>query len=156
MDVSPVISAYAHYLKDVLYFQSELGYKRTKTRFIAENYLDLENITKTENVKTTHTLDMPLIAGVRLSKFKLGCGPTFSFILKENPIFQDIKYFEEKRDNIEMGFGFHAGVVLYRIHVDVSYQYRFNGVGDYLYWRDTFRGFSQTVQFIDLGIALVF
>jgi len=155
-DATPTLSILGYYRSDWIYFQLEAGYKRVKTRFIADNYFDLENITKTENTKTTHSLDFPIIAGLRLEQFKLGFGPTFSFILKENPIFQDIEFFEERRNRLETGFAFHFGVVLYRFHIDLSYHYRFNGVGDYLYWRQAYRGFSQPVQYLDLGFALVF
>ncbi len=127
-----------------------------KTRFRADNYIDLENITSTENTKITKSIDVPIIAGVRLDKFKLGVGPTFSFILADNKIFLDTEYFEERRSRVETGFGFHLGVLLYRMHIDLSYQYRFNQVGDYLYWRKSHQGFSQPVRFLDLGLALMF
>lgn len=99
---------------------------------------------------------MPIIAGVRLDRFKLGVGPTFSFILSENAVFSDTAYFEERRSNIETGFGFHLGILLYRMHLDLSYQYRFNQVGDYLYWRKSHQGFSQPVRFLDIGLAFMF
>lgn len=156
MDVAPTIALVAFYRKELIYFQADLAYKRVRTRFMADNYIDLENITQTQNVKTTHSLDLPLVAGIRLAQFKLGVGPTFSYILKENELFADIPYFEERRSQIETGFGFHLGLVLTRLHLDLSYQYRFNGVGDYLYWRKDFRGFSQPVQFIELGLGLIF
>ncbi len=156
MDVSPTVSLLGYYRKDWIYFQTELAYKRVKTRFLATNYVDLRNITEIQNIKLTHSIDLPLIAGARLDRFKLGFGPVFSYILSENPIFQDINLFQERRSRVETGFGFQFGIVLYRLHVDLNYQYRFNDVGDYLYWRGDHRGFSQRVQFLDLGLAFVF
>lgn len=155
IDVAPTLSLLGYYRRDLIYFQSELSYRRVRSRFTADNYVDLENITTLGNTKTTHSLDVPFVAGVRIEQFKLGVGPTFSFILSENKLFQDVEYFEERRSSVEFGFGFHAGIVLYRLHIDVSYQYRFNGVADYLYWRKDYRGFSQPVQYLELGLALV-
>lgn len=154
--VAPTISLYGYYRKDLIYFQSELIYRQVKSRFIADNYVDLTNITRIENIKITKSIDVPIIAGLRVDRFKLGFGPSFSFIISENKIFQDIELFEEQRSRVESGFGFYFGVVLYRLHVDLSYQYKFNGVGDYLYWRGAYKGFSQSVQFIDLGMAFIF
>ena len=154
LDVSPTIALVGYYRNDLVYFQLELAYKRVRSRFLADNYVDLENITQTENVKQTHSLDFPLMAGIRIDHFKLGVGPTFSFIISENPIFQDVDLFEERRSSTEIGFGFTAGIVLYRLHVEMSYQYKFNGVGDYLYWRQDYRGFSQPVQFIELSMGI--
>ncbi len=155
-DYTPTLSLVGYYRQDLVYFQSELGYKRAKTRFRANNYIDLDNITSTINVKTTHSIDVPVIAGVRIDRFKLGVGPTFSFILSDNEIFTDTDFFEEKRNFVETGFGFHFGILLYRLHVDVSYQYRFNEIGDYLYWRKTHQGFSQAVRYLDIGLGLYF
>jgi len=149
-------SLVGYYRNELVYFQTEVQYKSVKTRFNADNYIDLNNITSTNHVKLTRSIDVPIIAGVRLDRFKLGVGPTFSFIVSENEVFQDTDLFEERRKNIESGFGFQFGVVLYRLHLDLSYQYKFNQVGDYLYWRKTHQGFSQPVQFIELGLALMF
>jgi len=155
-DFSPTVSLVGYYRNDLIYLQSELAYRRSKTKFLADNFIDLENITNTSEVKTTHTIDLPLIAGVRLDRFKLGVGPTFSIIISENELFSDIEFFEERRSRVETGFGFQTGVVLYRLHLDLTYQYRFNGVGDYLYWRKEFKGFSDPVQYLDLGLAFFF
>lgn len=155
-DYLPTLSLVSYYRNELVYFQSELGYKRVKTRFKADNYIDLDNITSLDHVKTTHSIDVPIIAGVRIDKFKLGVGPLFSFILSENEIFLDTDYFEEQRNTIETGFGFHFGILLTRLHLDISYQYRFNEIGDFLYWRKTHQGFSQAVQYLDIGLGIFF
>jgi hypothetical protein len=155
-DYTPTVSLVTYYRKELIYLQGELAYRRAKTRFSADNFIDLQNITNTSVVKTTHSLDIPLIAGIRLDRFKLGVGPMFSIILSENELFGDIEFFEERRSSVEAGFGFQTGIVLYRLHVDLTYQFRFNGVGDYLYWRSDFRGFSDPVQFLDLGLSFFF
>lgn len=154
--VSPTVSIIGYYRKDLVYFQSEIQYKSVKTRFRADNYIDLDNITNEDHTKVTRSIDIPISAGVRIDRFKLGVGPTFSVIIDENRIFQDTDFFVEQRANVEMGFGFHFGVLLYRLHLDIAYQYRFNQVGDYLYWRGVHKGFSQPVRYIDIGMAFMF
>ena len=155
-DFSPTLSLVSYYRNDIIYLQGELAYRRSRTRFNFDNLIDLENIISSSEVKTTHSLDIPLIAGVRLERFKLGVGPTFSVILAENELFSDVELFEERRSNVEAGFGFQFGIVLYRLHLDLTYQYRFNGVGDYLFWRSSVQGFSDPVQYIDLGLSYFF
>jgi len=155
-DYTPTVSIVGYYRKDLVYFQTEIGYRRAKTKFLADNYIDLDNITTTEYVKKTHSLEFPLVAGVRLDRFKLGVGPVFSFIISENPIFEDVDFFEERRSNLETGFSFNVGILLYRIHLDVSYKYQFGGVADYLYWRQDFKGFSDPVQYLDVGMGFYF
>lgn len=155
-DFTPTVSLVGYYRKDLIYFQTELAYRRAKTKFVADNYIDLDNITTTEYVKTTHTLDIPLIAGLRLDRFKLGVGPVFSFIISENAIFEDIAFFQERRSNIESGFSFNVGVLIDRIQIDLSYKYQFNGVADYLFWRGDAKGFNDPVQYIDIGMGFFF
>ncbi len=154
-DVSPVFSLVGHYRKDLIYFQTELAYKRVRTRFVGENFIDLDNITRLQNLKETHNLDIPFFAGFRTDRFKLGVGPLASIILSENAIFTDTDFFEERRKRVEMGFGFQIGFVFYRLHVELGYQYRFNEIGDYLYWRGTNSSFNQSIQYLDLGFGLI-
>lgn len=155
-DFTPTISIVGYYREELVYFQTELAYRRTKTKFNSDNYIDLSNIISRTNVKTTHSIDVPLIAGVRLDRFKLGVGPMFSFIVAQNKIFQDTDLFEERRKFLESGFAFQTGIVLYRLHLDLTYQYRFHGVGDYLYWRSEYKGFSTPGQYLDLGLGFYF
>ena len=155
-DFTPTVSVVTYYRNDIIYLQGELGYRRAKTRFNFDNLIDLENIISSTAEKTTHSLDIPLIAGVRLERFKLGVGPTFSVILAENELFSEVEFFEERRNTVEAGFGFQFGVVLDRLHIDLNYQYRFNGVADYLYWRSAIQGFSDPVQYLDLGLIFLF
>ena len=151
---SPALIAY--YRNELIYFQTELQYKSIKTTFLAENFIDLDNITTENRTKTTKSFDVPFVAGIRLDRYKIGVGPTFSFILSDNEIFQDVDFFDERRSSIETGFGFHFGIILYRLHIDLSYQARFNQVGDYLKWRNDRIDFKRPVSFIDLGLALMF
>lgn len=155
-DYTPTVSLVTYYRNEVIYLQGELAYRRANTRFRAENFIDLENITNTSVTKTTHSLDIPLIAGVRLDRFKLGAGPMFSVILSENELLPEVEFFEERRNALEAGFGFQVGIVLYRLHVDLNYQIRFNGAGDFLYWRSNFSGFDDPIQYLDLGLAFFF
>ena len=106
--------------------------------------------------RVTRHLDVPFVAGIRIDRFKLGVGPTFSFILDDENIFEDVSFFDERRENFEMGFGFHFGVIIYRLHIDLSYQVRFNQLADYVTWRNTPLGLDQQIQYLDLGIALMF
>ena len=155
-DYTPTLSFVTYYRNDIIYLQGELAYRRTDTSFSFDNLIDLDNIISSSVEKRTHSIDLPLIAGVRLDRFKLGVGPTFSIILAENELFSDIDFFEERRSTIETGFGFQFGIVLHRFHVDLTYQYRFNGAGDYLIWRSSVQGFNDPVQYLDLGFSFFF
>ena len=151
---SPALVGY--YRNDLIYFQSELQYRNIKTTFLAENFIDLNDITTESRTRITKSIRIPIIAGIRIDRYKLGVGPTFSVILADNDLFQDVSFFEENRSRVETGFGFHLGIILYRLHLDFSYQVQFNQVGDYLKWRGDRIDFKRPISFIDLGLALMF
>jgi len=155
-DVSPMISGFLYYRNDIMYLQGELGYREVKTRFSSIDYVNFDNEIPIESVKKTRYLHIPLTAGIRFNNFKFGAGPVFSYILQQNEIFKEIPNFEERRRKMESGFAFNFGIVLYRLHLDLSYEYQFAGVGEYLYYRLDSKGFKNQAQFINLGLGLVF
>lgn len=155
-DVSPSIQAFAYYRNDLIYVQGEVGYRSIKTRFTTTNFITLGQQTPVEHIKKTNYLIFPLSAGIRVANFKIGAGPVFSWIIGENPIFEEITDFEERRSNLETGFSFNFGMALYRLHIDLSYELKFNSVGDYLYYRQDYKGFDTTVQYINLGLGYLF
>ena len=156
-DVSPTISAFAHYRNDFLYLQTEIGYRRVRSKFSSIDYLNYEDLTPTLETKETNYIIIPVTAGVRFKNFKFGCGPVVSIIANENKIFKDMLFFEERRKNVEYGFSYTAGLVLYRLNINITYEYQFEGVGDYFYFRgDNSKSFSNQPQFINLGLGYLF
>lgn len=155
-DVSPTISLFGYYRNDKIYLQGELAYRRVKSRFASFDYLKENDPIPIMETKETNYLMVPLSAGVRFQNFKFGCGPVISFILSENKLFEELLYFEEKRRKMEYGFSFSAGLALYRLHIDISYQLQFEGVGDYIYFREDSKGFTNQPQFVNLGLGFLF
>jgi len=155
-DVSPSVHVFAYYRNDLIYIQGEIGYRNIKTRFSSTNFLSLDNLTPIEVIKKTDYLIFPISAGLRVENFKFGVGPVFSIIVGENPIFEEIESFEERRTRVESGFAFNFGMALYRLHIDLSYEMKFNSVGDYLYYRKDSKGFDNPVQYLSVGLGFLF
>jgi len=155
-DVSPTISLFAYYRNDLIYLQGEVAYRRIKSRFTSIDFLNHEDLTPIKETKETNYLMIPLSAGIRFHNFKFGCGPVLSFIISENKIFEELLYFEEKRRKMEYGFSISAGLALYRLHIDLSYQLQFDGVGEYIYFREDSKGFTNQPQFLNIGLGYLF
>ena len=154
-DILPTIALSAFYKQGWVYFQSDIGYGRVKTNFRGNNYFDLNQITSDIKSKTTHSIDVPVLAGLSINQFKLGVGPIFSFLLSENAVIPDIAEFEERRSSIENGFLFQAGIIINKLHIELSYDYRFNQIGDYLYFRGVNNKFDQSIQYIRMGVGVM-
>lgn len=155
-DVSPTISAFAYFRNELLYLQGEVGYRRVRSRFTSINYLNYDDLTPSVQTKETNYIVLPISAGIRFQNFKFGVGPVVSIIAKENKIFEDLQFFEEKRGKTEYGFSFSGGLALNRLHIDISYEFQFEGVGDYFYFRDASNGFSNQTRFLNLGLGYLF
>lgn len=155
-DISPTISGFVHFRNELLFLQAEVGYRKVKSKFTSINYLNYYDLTPTTETKETNFIILPITAGVRFHNFKFGCGPVVSFIASENKIFQDLEFFQEKRGRTEFGFSFSAGLALNRLHIDIGYEFQFEGVGDYFYFRDANNGFSNQTRFVNLGLGYLF
>lgn len=156
LDVSPSLNTYVYYKNELMYLQAGLGYRQVKTRFRSINYLELGKQTPVETVKKTNYITLPVHAGICFDRFRFGAGPVFGYIIGQNTIFEEIENFEERRRPIDAGFAFNFGITIYRIQLDLSYEYQFNSVGDYLYYRKDEKGFNNQAQFINLGLGLIF
>lgn len=155
-DVTPTISAFTYYRNEIIYLQGEIGYRRVRSRYSSINYLNFSDLTPINRTKETNYIVIPLTAGLRFENFKFGAGPVISVITSENEVFEGLEYFEERRSSTEYGFSFTVGMALYRLHIDLSYEYQFNGVGEYFYFRENNQGFQQQSQFLNIGLGYLF
>ena len=155
-DVSPTISAFAYFRNELLYLEGGIGYRRVRSKFSSIDYLNYEDLTPQLETKETNYFVIPITTGIRFENFKFGFGPVVSIIASENKIFENLQFFEERRDNVEYGFSINAGLALYRLHIDISYEYQFNGVGDYFYFRGDRKGFTNQSRFVNIGLGYLF
>ncbi|MBT8190271.1 MAG: hypothetical protein KJO29_07555 [Bacteroidia bacterium] len=156
LDVTPSLNTYIYYKNEIMYLQGGIGYRQIKTRFRSISYLEFGKQTPVETIKKTSYLMLPIHAGICFDRFKFGAGPVFGYIVDQNNIFEEIESFEERRRRLDTGFAFNFGITIYRFQLDLSYEYQFNSVGDYLYYRKDEKGFNNQAQFINLGLGLIF
>ncbi len=154
-DVSPSFGLFGRLMDDNLYLQTEVNYFTTSSNF---KYINWEESTTPQfnETKTTHFLSLPVTAGIYIQNFKFGVGPIFSFILYENEIFKEFKYFKERRKYLESGFTFNAGVSFYRLDVDFRYEFHFNRVADYFVFQEFQSGFGQSPGYLSVILGYQF
>lgn len=151
-DIRPLYGVISYYEQDKVFVQLEALYKQSRLSFTAIDWSTPEFETFNET-KVTHFIVVPTLAGYRLDKFKLGGGPVFSFIASQNALFSDIAEFSEQRRNLEFGVSANVGVQLLQLHIDVSYEYHFNRVADYIVFNRGQNGFAQSPGFFTIGIS---
>lgn len=155
-DISPVISGFVLYKNEIIFLQGEIGYRTIKTRFSYINYLTYDNLIPLLETKVSHSIIIPILAGVNIDNFTIGAGPIFSFIAKENDIFSSILDFEERSIRFNPGFRIGMGLQFYRLYFDLSFEQQFNGVAEAFYYRGDNKGFDQQSQFINFGLGYLF
>jgi len=154
-NISPEFGLIGFYSNDLLFLQTEAFYKKVETDFEIESYV-LDDIVLPRERKTTSYLTFPINAGVIINDtYKLGIGPVFSFIIDDTTILQNVSYFEEKQSKIEKGFSFSFGILVKRLHFDLRYESRFDGVAEDFYFRDARQGFRQRPGYLSFGVGLV-
>ncbi len=154
-DISPGFGVFGFYTNGLLFLQGEINYRNIKTRFRKTNYI-LDEIIEQNETKSTHYIVLPITAGLKFGNIKGGAGPIFSYIIKENSIFADLLYFEERREKFEAGFTFNFGIVFSNFHLDLTYEYHFAGVGEYFYFREDNWGFKDQPKYLTLGLGVSF
>jgi len=153
-DVGMGIGLVGYAENEYLFFQPEITYKQIKTGFLLESFI-VDAPYNDRIDKVTSFINVPIKAGVKVDKFKLGVGPIVSFVADDTEVFSSDPRFEEQRDKVEMGFTFNLGMIQNWLHLEISYETRFNGIADYFYFRDTVAGFRGRPGYVHFGFALI-
>lgn len=155
-DISPTITAFVFYTKDIIFLQAELGYRSVKTRFSYVDFRTIDNLMPQFDNKVRRSIMVPVLAGVSIDRFKFGVGPILSFVISENQIFESFDDFEERSRSFNGGFRIGASMQLYHLYFDLSFEQRFNGVAESFYYRGDNKGFTKQSQLINFGLGYMF
>jgi len=154
-DVDPVLGVFASYQNDMVYVRADLAYRNIHTRFSYINYLTYGDLKPHDAIKETKSFLIPLEAGLVVENFKFGAGPSIVFHYTQNKIFESIPEFEERRRKIDTGFHLSFSYVINQLQIDLLYEQRFHGVGDYFYYRGDQKSFQQASQYISIGLSYI-
>ncbi len=154
-NVSPEVGLIAFYSNNLLFLQTEAFYKKVKTDFEIKSFI-LDDIFLPRESKETSYITVPINAGIMINEmFKLGIGPVFSYIIDDTEILKNVESFEERQTKVEKGFSFSFGVLVKRLHFDLRYESRFDGVAEDFYFREARQGFRQRPGYLSFGVGLV-
>ena len=151
-DIRPMYGIMSYYEQEKVFVQLEALFRQSSARFTSIDWSTIER-KATNQTKKTSALWVPFLAGYKYERLKLGLGPIFTFVLNENTIFDGFSNFKERREALEMGFGFNCGLQVLRLHIDVNYEHHFNKVADYIIFREQQNGFAQSPGFLTIGLS---
>lgn len=152
-DVSPVPELFASLSNERTYVKLGLAYRRIQTRFSFRDFLDYANTHYSPELKRSSTLLLPMEAGLKLKNMRFGAGPSLSFLVSENTVFESIRELEERRNMFTTGYHISFSITHNRLMFEILFEERFHGVAEYIYYRGDSQSFDQRAKYISLGLA---
>ncbi len=122
---------------EVLYTQFNMNYK-VKSFLVNDRFNEGSMISEKQQY-----IDVPVVAGLTSNNFRIGVGPVFHFLANLDSDFDEFDFYNEKARKLTQGF---MGVIGYdynHLHIDLSYENVFRGLGyhiNYGYKNSRFKG----------------
>ena len=122
-----------HDENDKLFASAEVLYRKSKHEFQIEDMIEsFGRDQATREFTYEHTdISIPVAAGVKISKFKLGAGPILNYRVSSTSTLAEDGAFSSQDPKLNMGFQFMAGfMVNQHVHIDLKRELSFNRVGN--------------------------
>ena len=99
-------------------------------------------------------LRITAIAGIKLSKFKIGVGPELSYSIAKSESFSELDVIEAKDRTLRSGFNFLVGFQpIDKIHIDLKHTYIFQSVGQEFSYLGIPTDFGTNPKYIELSLG---
>ena len=138
------------------FVQGELLYNFRRTHFTFENYLTNASPQIQTYRKGVGFLRFPMMGGFQYRFLKIGVGPIFSFVVNEQKVFTSFPTIDEQYRRFEPASSILIGVRVDDFVVDVTYEYHFNGVSEFIYYKDRISGFREQPNYLSINVNYFF
>lgn len=136
--------------------QVEALFSYRRTHFTFENYLSDANPRLSNYAKGVSFLRIPVLGGLEYKSLKLGLGPIFSFRMSEQKVFGLYPNIDEKFRLFEPAASILAGYRVDNFVLDLSYEYHFNGVSEFIYYKNRISGFKEQPHYVSFNVTFLF
>ncbi len=138
------------------FIQSELLINIRRTHFTFENYLTNASPAINTYRKGVTFLRFPVVGGFEYKFLKVGVGPIFSFVVNEEKVFTSFPTIDERFRVFEPAANLTFGFRIEDFVLDLSYEYHFNGVSEFIYYRDQISGFKDQPNYLSINATYFF
>lgn len=138
------------------YAQIESLFNYRRTHFTFENYLSNASPAIRAYRKGVGFIRFPVLGGLEYKFLKFGIGPIFSFVISEEKVFTSFPNIDERFRTFEPAASALLGVRVDDFVLDISYEYHFNGVSEFIYYRDQVSGFKEQPHYLSLNASYFF
>jgi len=151
----PSVGGVVHYKFKNAFLQSEVLFQYRRTIFDFENFVNDGEASRQISKGTSH-IRFPIIGGFEFNRLKFGIGPIFSFQVSEQEVFRFLDDVDERFRVFEPAASILIGANFDYFGIDLSYEYHFQGVSEFIYYRNKLKGFSQQPYFLSLNFIYYF
>jgi len=138
------------------FVQTELLFNQRRTHFTFENYLSNASPALRSYSKSVSFLRVPMLGGFEYRFLKIGVGPIFSFVINEEKVFNSFPLIDERFRTFEPAASLLLGVRIDDFVLDLTYEYHFNGVSEFIYYRDRISGFKEQPNYLSINATYLF
>lgn len=136
--------------------QAEILYNHRRTHFTFENFLTNASPAIRSYSKGVSFLRFPMLGGFEYKILKFGFGPIFSFVLDEEKVFTSFPNIDEEIRTFEPAASVLLGVRVDNFILDLSYEYHFNGVSEFIYYKNRISGFAEQPNYLSINASYYF
>lgn len=138
------------------FVQVESLFNYRRTHFTFENYLSNASPAIRSYRKGVGFLRFPVLGGIEYKFLKLGFGPILSFVVSEEKVFTSFPNIDERFRRFEPAASAIMGVRIDDFVLDLSYEFHFNGVSEFIYYKDQISGFKEQPHYLSLNATYFF
>lgn len=155
-DITPVqsIGLYAYKSFGNLFIQPEFLYSSYSVQYAIEDFTDSRPSTsaasKSERIQQ---FDIPVFAGVRFNKFRVGAGPVFHVGETIESELEAIDNINIKPTKLSAGLQLGLGFDFSFFAIDIKYNREFNQISDHIRFENQPSGLTSNINSFRLGLA---
>lgn len=136
--------------------QIETLFSYRRTHFTFENFLSNADPRTSTLVKGVSFIRFPVLGGLSYKSLKFGIGPIFSFLTSEEKVFGLYPNIDERFRSFEPSASVLVGYRVDDFILDLSYEYHFNGVSEFIYYKNRISGFKEQPHYLALNATYLF
>ena len=139
---------------DKMFFMPALNYRVSTSNFQFMNYAEVANGNVEASLKT-QSIHMPITAGLKVDKFRIGAGPDFTLILDRTENLSEFEDVEYNERGFNAGFHFNIGYdPIPQIKLNLGYEMSFSGVTTDYRFNGKPLPFNATPKLLNFSIAV--
>lgn len=139
-----------------LFLQPEFIYSSYSLEYSVENFKEFRNSNSETTIQESiKQFDIPVYAGFKYNKFRIGAGPVFHLSESITSDISDFENIDLKPTKFSAGLQAGVGIDLNYVLLDIKYETHFNQAADHITYNNHKTGLKSNMSGLKIGLAIV-